>query len=107
MNVRKRNRKEYMKWRARTIAKILLAKKSVYKEILALLRKSASKEEDTPLFSAKEVQALFNIAHSTYYRWIGGGWLNPTLINGRHYYQKEDILALLEKRRYRSRGGLE
>ncbi|NGM65800.1 helix-turn-helix domain-containing protein [Sphingobacterium sp. SGR-19] len=106
MKDKKKNSKEYMKWRARTTAKILLTKKAVYQEIWALLRKRASAEVDTQLLSAKDVQALFKIGHSTYYRWIASGWLNPTRIHGRHYFPKEEIMVLLEKRRYRSRGGL-
>lgn len=104
--MKKRNSKEYMKWRARTIAKILLAKRSVYREIQALLLGGATAKEETPLFSSKDVQVLFKIVHSTYYRWIEAGLLNPILIQGRHYYHKEEILALLQKRRHRSRGGL-
>jgi len=102
--MKNKNSKEYMKWRARTTAKILVAKKSVYKEIRALLLSSPSAKEETQLLSAKEVQTLFEIGHSTYYRWIEAGWLNPILIRRRHYYQKEEILALLKKRRSRSRG---
>ncbi|MBD1431779.1 helix-turn-helix domain-containing protein [Sphingobacterium sp. DN00404] len=97
--------KEYMKWRARTVAKILLTKHAVYKKVLTLLRKQLAAEEEIQLLSAKDVQTLFTIGHSTYYRWIKSGRLTPTIVNGRHYYRKEEIIALLEKRRYRNRGG--
>lgn len=104
--MKKKNRyRQNMKWRARTTAKILQAKQAVYKEILALQQRKDSVAHMPELITAKEVQALFAIAHSTYYRWIKAGWLTPALVGGRHYYRKAEIIALLEKRRYRNRGG--
>ena len=59
------------------------------------------------LLTAKDVQTLFCIVHSTYYRWIDKGYLKPITIGGKHYYQARDIYLLLEKRKYRERGGLD
>lgn len=63
--------------------------------------------ESKELMTSKEVQTLFGIVHSTYYRWIEKGYLKPISIGGKHYYQAKDIYQLLEKRRYRERGGME
>lgn len=59
------------------------------------------------LLTAKQVQSLFGIVHSTYYRWIARKWLDPKIIGGKHYHRREDIESLLEKRKFRQRGGLE
>jgi len=58
------------------------------------------------LLTSKEVQSLFGIVHSTYYRWIDRKWLDPIIIGGKHYHRRDDIQSLLEKRKYRERGGL-
>lgn len=59
------------------------------------------------LLTSKEVQSLFGIVHSTYYRWIDRKWLDPIVIGGKHYHRRDDIQSLLEKRKYRERGGLD
>lgn len=56
------------------------------------------------LLTSKEVQSLFGIVHSTYYRWIDRKWLDPIIIGGKHYHRRDDIQSLLEKRKYRQRG---
>jgi len=67
--------------------------------------------EDEPemdnLLTAKEVQDMFGIVHSTYYRWIAKGWLIPMIVGGKHYYDAEEIQRLLKGRKYRARGGME
>lgn len=57
------------------------------------------------LLSAQEVQAKLQITHSTYYRWIARGILQPIHIGGKHYYEKEEIQKLFKNRGYRLRGG--
>lgn len=58
------------------------------------------------LLTAKEVQLLFGIVHSTYYRWVARQWLVPIVVGGKHYYRQEDIDTLLQQRKYRKAGGL-
>lgn len=65
------------------------------------------KPAKSPLMTAKDVQNLFGIVHSTYYRWIDRGWLEPQIIGGKHYYDPEEMQRKLEGRRYRQRGGME
>ncbi len=69
------------------------------------LRKDIPDAED--LLTSKEVQAMFGIVHSTYYRWIERKWLDPIIIGGKHFHRRKDIESLLEKRKYRERGGLD
>lgn len=56
------------------------------------------------LLDAKDVQELFNITSSTYYRWVKSGVLTPSTFNKKHFYSKSDLKALLEQRKYRERG---
>jgi len=69
---------------------------------------AATREDLLPedLLTSKEVQSLFGIVHSTYYRWIERKWLDPIIIGGKHYHRRHDIESLLKKRKYRERGGL-
>lgn len=65
------------------------------------------KLEADDLLTAKQVQSLFGIVHSTYYRWIARKWLHPKIIGGKHFHLRDDIEVLLQKRKYRERGGLD
>lgn len=66
----------------------------------------SNKGNPSRLMTAKDVQNLFGIVHSTYYRWINKGLLTPIIIGGKHYYEPDHIQRKLVGRRYRQRGGM-
>jgi predicted DNA-binding transcriptional regulator AlpA len=72
---------------------------------------SVTEQQNSPvpsrMLTAKEVQERFAIVHSTYYRWIARGWLVPSLIGGKHYYEASEIDKLQKGRKYRERGGMD
>ena len=56
------------------------------------------------LLTSKDVQRIFGIGNTTYYRWVYQKYLVPTLMGRKHFYREDDIYALLKKRKLRQRG---
>lgn len=65
-------------------------------------------EEETKLsddlVDAVDVQELFRITKSTYYRWVKKGILTPIRMNRKDFYRKSELQELLQRRKYRERG---
>lgn len=55
------------------------------------------------LIDAVDVQELFRITKSTYYRWVRRGILTPIKMNKKDFYRKSDLKVLLHRRKYRER----
>lgn len=49
------------------------------------------------IFFPEEVQAILNIGTTTYKRWVDGGWLSETQVEGsnKRYVQKKDIIDFI------------
>lgn len=56
------------------------------------------------LVDAVDVQELFRITKSTYYRWVQKGILTPIKMNKKDFYRKSELQELLQRRKYRERG---
>ena len=52
---------------------------------------------DKPVYTADEVKALLNLSDSTFRRWMNGGWIPYTQMEGsdKKFIQKEHLLAFL------------
>ncbi|WP_093365679.1 helix-turn-helix domain-containing protein [Sphingobacterium wenxiniae] len=96
-----------MKRKINQLIETVATMKDLLEQISAVLVPTDTPVQQHALMTAKEVQHLFGIVHSTYYRWIERGYLKPIILGGKHYYQAKDIYLLLEKRKYRERGGME
>ena len=55
------------------------------------------------IFYPEEVQAILNIGTSTYKRWVDGGWLSETQVEGsnKRYVQKKDIIDFINNPKIR------
>lgn len=79
------------------------------KTIERLLEETLANREPQELDNLKDyldkeqVLKYFKITDSTYYRWIAMGRLKPYGTNGALRFKKEDLLKLMERRRYRER----
>ena len=52
------------------------------------------------IFFPEEVQSILNIGTSTYKRWVDGGWLSETQVEGsnKRYVQKKDIIDFINNK---------
>lgn len=52
---------------------------------------------DKPVYTADEVKKLFGVSDSTFRRWINGGWIAYSQVDGsdKKYIQREHIMAFL------------
>jgi hypothetical protein len=55
------------------------------------------------IFFPEEVQAILNIGTTTYKRWVDGGWLSETQVEGsnKRYVQKKDIIDFINNPKIR------
>lgn len=52
---------------------------------------------DKPVYTADEIKALLKVSDSTFRRWMSGGWISYTQMDGsdKKFIKKEDLLAFL------------
>lgn len=52
---------------------------------------------DKPVYTADEVKSLLGVSDSTFRRWLNGGWISYTQVEGsdKRFIQKEHLLAFL------------
>lgn len=50
-----------------------------------------------PIYTSDEVKALLNISDNTFRKWVNGGWISYTQMNGsdKKFIQREHLLAFL------------
>ena len=55
------------------------------------------------IFFPEEVQTILNISATTYKRWVDGGWLSETQVDGsnKRYVQKKDIIDFINNPKIR------
>ena len=56
---------------------------------------------DKPVYTATEIKTLLGISDSTFNRWINGGWISYTQMEGsdKKFIKKEDLYAFLNNKK--------
>ena len=56
---------------------------------------------DKPVYTATEIKTLLGISDSTFNRWISGGWISYTQMEGsdKKFIKKEDLYAFLNNKK--------
>ena len=56
---------------------------------------------DKPVFTANEIKTLLGVSDSTFNRWINGGWISYTQMEGsdKKFIKKEDLYAFLNNKK--------
>lgn len=74
------------------------------KRVACQQERGGETELSEDLVDAVDVQELFRITKSTYYRWVKKGILTPIRMNRKDFYRKSELQELLQRRKYRERG---